>query len=104
MKNHQSRRHFLSRTGKLLAGTAFLGSFSSCSDLLKEEDALAMAENLQADTDLFFKISLAEWSLHRTLWAGEMDHLRRHDTQPGFLQHRENRADMIRRYRAGFYD
>ncbi|PAU93932.1 xylose isomerase [Aliifodinibius salipaludis] len=28
-----------------------------------------------AETDLFFNISLAEWSLHRTLRAGKIDHL-----------------------------
>ncbi len=27
------------------------------------------------EKEMFFKISLAQWSLHRKLWAGELDHL-----------------------------
>lgn len=52
-----------------------MGGLGSCSDLLPEKNALAMGVAGQDDSGLFFKISLAQWSLHRALWSGEMDHL-----------------------------
>lgn len=67
-----NRRSFV-RNSALLAATA---SGAGCAERLSEEAALALKPGTAADTsELFFKISLAEWSLHRTLWAGEMDHL-----------------------------
>jgi sugar phosphate isomerase/epimerase len=68
-----NRREFIIKTGGLIISAGIFGSLSSCSDLIDEE----MAINLPIGTPegLFFKISLAEWSLHKSLWAGKMDHL-----------------------------
>lgn len=68
-----NRRQFLSKGGYLLGGALTL-SLAGCSDLLSEELALSYADQ-EEDYNLFFRLSLAEWSLHKTLWAGKMDHL-----------------------------
>ena len=51
------RRNFI-KTTAILTGGASLGSILSC-----------------ADNKMSFKISLAEWSLNRTLFSGKLDHL-----------------------------
>ena len=51
------RRDFI-KTTAILTGGASLGSILSC-----------------ADNKISFKISLAEWSLNRTLFSGKLDHL-----------------------------
>ena len=51
------RRDFI-KTTAILTGGASLGSILSC-----------------ADNKMPFKISLAEWSLNRTLFSGKLDHL-----------------------------
>ena len=51
-----NRRHFLKKAGLAM------GAFS-------------LAPALSAAKDPLFKISLAEWSLHKTLFGGKMDHL-----------------------------
>ena len=51
------RREFI-KTTAILTGGASLGSILSC-----------------ADNKMSFKISLAEWSLNRTLFSGKLDHL-----------------------------
>ena len=51
------RRDFI-KTTAILTGGASLGSILSC-----------------ADNKMLFKISLAEWSLNRTLFSGKLDHL-----------------------------
>jgi len=53
MKNFQSRRDFMKTTGYLSAGAAF--ALSGC--------------GLTGKTEPLFKISLAEWSLHRHLFG-----------------------------------
>jgi sugar phosphate isomerase/epimerase len=57
-----SRRHFLAVSGRSLAGLAAAGSLPSRLGAAGPQDPL-------------FKISLAEWSLHRALQAGEVDNL-----------------------------
>jgi sugar phosphate isomerase/epimerase len=59
----QNRREFIK---KGMTTTAGLGMFSVIPSL-----STFGATN----ADMFFKISLAEWSLHRTLQAGELDNL-----------------------------
>ena len=56
MKPSMNRRHFLKKAGLAM------GAFS-------------LAPALSAAKDPLFKISLAEWSLHKTLFGGKMDHL-----------------------------
>ena len=54
-----SRRQFVQQVG-VVAGALGLGTFSRA---------------FAADANPLFKISLAEWSLHRTLFGGKMNHL-----------------------------
>ncbi|MBC8344881.1 MAG: TIM barrel protein [Candidatus Marinimicrobia bacterium] len=56
-----NRRDFIKQSSAVTAGIAFTGFGST---LLSG-----------ADKSLPFKISLAEWSLHRALWEKEIDHL-----------------------------
>lgn len=58
-----SRREFIK---KGITGTAGIGLFSFFPGVFASGRAKA---------DMFFKISLAEWSLHRTLRKGELDNL-----------------------------
>ena len=55
------RKQFLQLGGLALASVGIPGS--------------AMANRLFTQKELFFDISLAEWSLHRALFDGEMDHM-----------------------------
>ncbi len=65
------RRNFIQNTGFGLAGLGLSSSLlSGCSDLLSEEAALALDTNIPGDFP--FDISLAQWSLHKTFWAGEL--------------------------------
>ncbi|SMD38577.1 Tat (twin-arginine translocation) pathway signal sequence [Reichenbachiella faecimaris] len=62
MKTNTTRRSFIKQSG-LLAGSLTIASsplLSACSNAMKTVD---------------FKISLAQWSLHKTLFAGKMSHL-----------------------------
>jgi sugar phosphate isomerase/epimerase len=55
------RREFLHTSLAALAGYGVLRAWSTC--------------HAQEDREALFKISLAEWSLHRMLFAGQLDHL-----------------------------
>ncbi|WP_345165907.1 sugar phosphate isomerase/epimerase family protein [Algibacter aquimarinus] len=66
------RRQFISRTTKASMGLAFLG-IQGCKNDVKK--SVASDEIFNEDVNLFFKISLAQWSLHRALFDGKMDHL-----------------------------
>lgn len=73
MKRRKFIRHSAYALGGIgLAGMAACGSGSQSSKQQKENDTLSDA---QLSGHLPFKISLAEWSLHRTLFAGELDNL-----------------------------
>ena len=69
-----NRRQFLAKSGTLLVGGWGALGLVGCNDLLSEDVALAFSDEEEGN-NLFFKLSLAEWSLHKTLWAGKMDHL-----------------------------
>lgn len=79
------RRTFLSRTTRAGLGLGLLGTTAllSCGDgtdaAAEAEkiaaDAKAKAEAMAADAPLFFNISLAQWSLHKTLQANKLDNL-----------------------------
>ena len=62
MKTNQNRREFLRQFG---LGTLALTTLSN----------LPVLGNEAAGKKLFFKISLAEWSLHKTLFAKKLDNL-----------------------------
>tara|TARA_R110000868_G_scaffold88515_1_gene246770 strand:- start:621 stop:1580 length:960 start_codon:yes stop_codon:yes gene_type:complete len=66
------RRQFVKRTTQASAALSLLGFVACKSDKKNselEDDALS------DEASLFFKMSLAEWSLHRTLFDNKMDHL-----------------------------
>ncbi len=56
-----------------MAFSGIMGISTSCRNLLSEKNAMEF--NLEIPSDLFFNISLAEWSLHKSIWSGEIDHL-----------------------------
>lgn len=60
------RRDFLLRTTALAAGAGTLGALPGFSD---------GTPGAEGGSDELFGISLAQWSLHRTLFAGELDPL-----------------------------
>ena len=66
----QSRRSFFKKaalaTAAVSAGQLVLGNEPAKNLSVPAGDA---------EVDLFFKISLAEWSLNKTLFAGELDNL-----------------------------
>src|SRR5690625_1981776 len=71
------RRKFIRQSAYALGGIVLVG-ISACgggnqqSKSQKENDDHSSAKTSES---LTFKISLAEWTLHRTLFAGEMDNL-----------------------------
>jgi hydroxypyruvate isomerase len=70
MKYEPNRRSFLKTLGLVTAGTAMLPGFVSCARKTGEDAATSLMS-----TDMFFKISLAEWSLHKALHANELTNL-----------------------------
>ena len=56
-----NRRHFLKQSAELTAGISLLG--------------LSCSKSAQLSKDPLFKISLAQWSLHRSIRNGEIDNL-----------------------------
>ncbi len=68
-----NRRNFLQKSGGLALGAGLITGLSSCSSLLTEKAAMALP--IDKLDNLFFKISLAQWSLHKSYWAGERDPL-----------------------------
>ena len=66
----RSRRTFLRDSGLIVAGLSLYG-LSSCGN----ENQKSNVENVEIPEGLFFKISLAQWSLHKALQAGKMDNL-----------------------------
>ncbi len=82
MMNRPTRREFLTTGGRALAALAAgdvvlrnLGAFGTAA---AESLAGAMGSPTPALAQArapWFRISLAEWSLHRTIRAGELDHL-----------------------------
>lgn len=72
-----NRQEFLRSLGLATVGASLTGPFlSSCKEKPASEstsDSTAVASN--KTKELFFKISLAEWSLHNTLYKKELDNL-----------------------------
>ncbi|MEZ4888274.1 MAG: sugar phosphate isomerase/epimerase family protein [Chitinophagales bacterium] len=79
----QTRRIFIKKTGQVVAGLGLVSGIpliSSCgspsANVDQELEKGAEKEVEKASTgELFFKISLAQWSLNKSLFAGEMDNL-----------------------------
>ncbi|MBV8253193.1 MAG: sugar phosphate isomerase/epimerase [Chitinophaga sp.] len=81
MSNTNNRRDFLRQVGLYTMGLGILPSIlAACNngqstDSKDKKDSAKnklVTENVH---DLFFKISLAEWSFHKALFAGKMNHL-----------------------------
>lgn len=79
----KTRRTFLKQSGLVLgAGAAWLyGCGPSTNGAGKQEDTSSVADT---SAQMFFKISLAEWSLHRTLWDNKLDNLDFASTARGY--------------------
>jgi len=69
----EDRRTFIKKAGSAALSAGFLGLLTSCNDLLDEERALALS--MDTPDDLFFKISLAQWSLRKSFWSGKLNNL-----------------------------
>lgn len=63
------RRRFLARSTATLAAAATGGAFTACSEKAEPEAGTSAEEGTR------FEISLAQWSLHRALKEGKLDHL-----------------------------
>ncbi|MEP1490334.1 MAG: TIM barrel protein [Algibacter sp.] len=66
-----NRRDFISRTSQTTAALSLMGLYA-CKNSKEEKK---IVEEIAKNPELFFKISLAEWSFHRALQKGKMDHL-----------------------------
>jgi sugar phosphate isomerase/epimerase len=74
--NFNSRREFIKNLGLLGGYSMTAGLIAACSTKSTRESTTdTTVVQSAAATDLFFKISLAEWSLHRTLQEKKMDNL-----------------------------
>lgn len=73
------RRNFIKKTGQFALGMSLLGTSGFLSSCKAEMNKTEVQQTEQETTDLFFKLSLAQWSLHKTLGFGDnvakMDHL-----------------------------
>jgi len=74
----KNRREFIKRAGKYTASGIFLGTgltyLQSCGDGQQSTEG-STEKVIEAAATPFFKISLAQWSLHKTLFSGNMDNL-----------------------------
>ena len=64
---HLNRRNFMKQGGKGIIGLSAIAALP-----LLSKNILTMA---QTNSNLFFKISLAEWSLNRTLFSGKLTNM-----------------------------
>lgn len=68
-----NRRRFVTIAAQTSLALSFLG-FEACKDGSKKSK-VEKNDTSSDDASLFFKISLAQWSLHRVLFDKKMDHL-----------------------------
>ena len=71
------RNQFIKSLGLVTLAAPFTISSFSCSSKRSEDQSQsdAAAENAQNNKDLFFQISLAEWSLNKELFGGKLTNL-----------------------------
>jgi sugar phosphate isomerase/epimerase len=67
----ENRRTFIKKASSLALSSGFVITLTSCSDLMLEEDAISLPLE-PIPEGLFFKISLAQWSLRKSLWSGNL--------------------------------
>ncbi|MCP3927741.1 MAG: TIM barrel protein [Bacteroidetes bacterium] len=70
----KTRRTFLKQSGQIALGMGLMGLAVSC-DTQKKVAGNTKISDTTNPGDMFFKISLAQWSLHRSLWAKKLDNL-----------------------------
>lgn len=82
MTNETNRRNFLRSLGLITLSTGAATSFlTACQGKKTEQEntsadsATAKAPAVEASAPLFFKISLAEWSLNKALFGGKLTNL-----------------------------
>lgn len=78
MRNETNRRNFIRSLGLITAGVTVGPSFlASCAGKPTPETKPAdtTATTMEKPKELFFKISLAQWSLHPALFAGQLNNL-----------------------------
>ena len=63
----KSRRNFIKKTGHLALGIGALGWTSCNNDSTKTKDSQEKTTDSESAKEMFFKISLAQWSLHQSL-------------------------------------
>ncbi|MFK7921377.1 MAG: sugar phosphate isomerase/epimerase family protein [Bacteroidia bacterium] len=68
-----NRRNFIRKSGGLALGAGLFTGLSGCSNLLTEKAAMTLP--IDKGEGMFFNISLAQWSLHSSYWAGKRDPL-----------------------------
>lgn len=70
------RRRFITNTGQIILGAGLL-HWTACgpADNSEEAESDTAMEEATAGGELFFKLSLAQWSLHKALFAKEIDNL-----------------------------
>ena len=74
----KTRRKFIHTLGGASLGVAALGIYGCSTGSRKEDEAESSTEaesNIITNGEMFFNISLAEWSLHKTIRSGEMTNL-----------------------------
>ncbi|MEM9837111.1 MAG: sugar phosphate isomerase/epimerase family protein [Bacteroidota bacterium] len=69
------RRHFITRSAQFSLGMGFLGlnACQNAPEAIAEKAVEAAAQ--AASEELWFKISLAQWSLHKAFFSGSLDNL-----------------------------
>ena len=67
----ENRRTFIKKAGSLALSSGFVITLTSCSDLLSEVNAISLPIQPLPE-ELFFKISLAQWSLRKSFWSGSL--------------------------------
>ena len=71
----KNRRTFLKDTGQAALGVGLFGLLACSGNGEKTRTTTQPATTTQKEEGLFFKISLAQWSLHRMIRAGQLDNL-----------------------------
>ena len=67
------RRNFMSIASKTMLSIPLIG-LGSCTNNGKRASK-TIASSIKDSNNLFFKLSLAQWSLHRSLFSGKLNHL-----------------------------
>jgi sugar phosphate isomerase/epimerase len=73
----QTRRKFIRNTSRAAIGMGLFGMYACGENTTSQENTASESETPSEEktADMFFKISLAQWSLHRALQGGEIDNL-----------------------------